>query len=244
MLLDTLIRWVAPLFIPVSEAKDLDLWGMSRLRRGGLGVIVAAVWGCGAPVNDYVSTAYMLRFGEEQRRARGRALDETPLYPETKHPLRVAVPLFDKESVTLEPLTEESSPKPSLSPPEKPSTEAVGVGLDRGRLGEYLRRSHEIAVFDVQALNGRLVGGKNVLRIEFVPKARSEESLLREFALVCAAVLGMDQNRTVDTVLLLAIDAQLMPWMSMKTEMAEFEKYQSNAISLKEWQQKIETVRY
>lgn len=245
MLHKALSRRFALPFALGSGARHLNLSEMCRLQVGWTGVTVAMMVGCGAPVNDYVSTAYMLRFGEEQRRASGRALDEATLYPEARHPLRVAIPLPEKEGVTLEPLAEEPKATPSVfsSPsPERSLTEAVG--LDRERLAEYLRRSHEIAVFDVQALNGRLVGGKNVLRIEFVPRARSEESLLREFALVCAAVLGMDRNRTVDTVLLLAIDAQLMPWMSMKTDMAEFEKYHSDAISLKEWQQKIETVRY
>jgi hypothetical protein len=226
-----------------------SLFSVSSTRIAVAVCAVVVTVGCGAPVNDYVTTAYMLRFGEEQRRATGRTVGEVVVPSDAQRAARLAIPTPDNDRVVLERLSEDASApaaqnlSPSLvAPPATP--DAVAVDLDRARLVEYLKTAHEVAVVDAQTLNGRLVGGKNILRVEFVPKARSDESLLREFALVCASVLGMDKHRTVDTVLLLAIDARFLPWMSMKSEMSDFEKYQSDAISLKEWRRNIETVRY
>jgi len=207
--------------------------------------LMVAILGCGAPLtNDYVLTAYMLRMGEEQRRATGRTLGEIAVPPEAQRAIRMAMPTTDNNRMVLERLAEGTPTTPPSLPPVVATPEAVGVEVDRSRLVTFLKTTHEIAVVDVQAFNGRLIGGRNLLRIEFVPRARSDESLLREFALACATVLGMDKNRTVDTILLLAVDAQFLPWMSMKTEMSDFEKYQSGAISLKEWRRNIETIRY
>lgn len=220
---------------------------LSAAAASGL-LALALASGCGAPANDYVATAYMLRFGEEQRRESGRTVGEIVVPSDAQRAARMAIPTPDNNNVTLEKLPDDppvAAPNPTpavVTPPV--AADAVAVDLDRARLVNFLKTSHEVAVVDAQALNGRLVGGKNILRVEFVPRARSDESLLREFALVCASVLGMDKNRTVDTVLLLAIDARFLPWMSMKTEMPDFEKYQSNATPLKEWRRRIETVRY
>ena len=68
---------------------------------------VTATVGCGAPVNDYVSTAYMLRFGEEQRRTAGRTVGEIVVPSDAQRTARLAIPEPDNDVIVLERLADE-----------------------------------------------------------------------------------------------------------------------------------------
>jgi hypothetical protein len=222
---------------------------------GAAVVLVAS--GCRPPRDYYRETAYMARLGEELRaqanRAPGQsvepasaeravvvpiALEPSPMRLEFAPEERPAAPRVDEGAVRERALqgqtpAEETGPAPTTA-----------IQFDRARFSDFLRAQYEVAVLEAKAINGRLAGGANILRVEFIPRARSDESLLKEFLLICAATAGMDAQDTVDVVVGLAADAQLLPWMSLKASMADFTAYRDGRLSLKEWQKRVEIVRY
>ncbi|MBM3216204.1 hypothetical protein FJZ36_14965 [Candidatus Poribacteria bacterium] len=210
----------------------------------GLGCVLLTA-GCSAPANYYRQTAYMTRLGEETRRQTGRRLGSSELQPGLS--TNLAFDMADGAEIRLAPValtSPDANVLPRLDPVPTDPTSAEPIGIDRSRLIEFLRRRYEVAVVDTQALNGRIAGSQNVLRVEFLPRARSDESLMREFALICAAVQGMDDGRSIDTVVALATSAGFLPWLSMRADLSRFDAYQKGTISLEEWRRGVEIARY
>ena len=209
-------------------------------------LVTAVVVSCGPPETYYVKTQFMRRFGEETRERTGRAIGETVVPPAAQLPVVVPIAVDPDEPSGLFPASDhvrvaQASPIDVESRPE--SSAVVPIDVDRTRLAEILRTRHEVGVVDAKAINGRFTGGENLLRVEFVPRSRDEAVVQREFLLICAVVVGMDRSGTVDAVVGLATDTQLMPWMSLRADLRVFEAYQSGELSLDEWQARIETRR-
>ena len=224
----------------------------TRATRGSaFGAVAAAVMatlivGCHAPQNLHQQTQFMRMFGEETRSKTGRALGESVIPPEAQPPVVVPIAVNEDEPLGLiavgdhaRIMGEGAAPRPSVDQARAP----VRIAVDREQLAEFLRTRHDVGVVDAKAINGRFTNTDNILRVEFIPADRSESVARRDFMLICAVTVGMDREGTVDAVIGLATDPQLLPWMSLRATLADFEAYQSGELTSEQWNQRIETRR-
>lgn len=213
-------------------------------------LVVSTVVGCQAPRNYYLETAYMMRLGEETRAESGRKPGE-PLVP-TDANRSVVVPI-DLKGMTdsrLErlpdgaALADPTTEVTRIEATSESSLPMMSVDFDRAKFVTFLRSRYEIAVIEAKAINGRLAKGENILRVEFIPRARTDDSTLKEFLLICAATVGMDAKQSVDTVIGMGVNAQLLPTMSLRLSLSAFREYQDGRLSLTDLRKQLEWVKY
>ena len=215
-----------------------------------IGALLVAVLGgvlfvaCRAPSDDFKTTAYMMRLGEETRDRSGRALGEAVVPPEAQRP--VVVPIVVGEPLPFHFVrASDESVLPTEIDVTRPQERVVApIAIDRERLTTFLRTKYEIGIVDIKTINGRFTGDENILRVEFMAASRNEEEILRDFMFICAAAVGMDTESTVDVIVGLATDPQLLPWVRLRVDVASFAAYQAGDLSLEEWKNEIEIQRF
>jgi hypothetical protein len=186
---------------------------------------------CGAhpPKDYYREFALMERLGEEIRRERGREIGSKGPTDELIEPLTLPF---------------EASRTPIISLILRiPQTKEVGkVAFDPDLLKRFLIEKQEIEVSRVEAVNGRAKGGKNVIRVSFIPRSLTDDELLSEYLIICAAVKGFDgENNSVDVVVGLIEDENtLLPYIALQSNMEDYQELEGGKIEYREWASRVE----
>ncbi|GIX07203.1 MAG: hypothetical protein KatS3mg115_1606 [Candidatus Poribacteria bacterium] len=231
----------------ITELGSRALSGLFHFRLqwvAGWVLVPLLVGACAAPTPWLRETAKMSQAGEEFRRESGRRPGEIVLPASVHQPTVVPIELGDPIPFHFVPLPATVAPAEALEAPTAPPERRVtAVAVDSERLVQFLRTRYNIGVVDVRAVNGRFTGEENLLRVEFIPRARDEETALRDFLFVCAAALGMDPGRTVDRIVGLAVDLQLLPWLRLSTAVEDFERYRAGELTFDEYREKVERQR-
>lgn len=124
--------------------------------------------------------------------------------------------------------------------PKEQMLPITGVNLKADQLSSLLKQLG-VNVVKVETIDGRLVGGKNSVRVSFVSKNEAdEEKLLVEFSTICGAVYGFDKGQTVDAVTAFAEKREtLLPYMIIQTDFSDFMALSEGKIPQKEWISRI-----
>ncbi|MDA1191519.1 MAG: hypothetical protein O3A46_07535 [Candidatus Poribacteria bacterium] len=230
----------------MSRGGNICSWATRRNGWTGLWtLIVALVAGCAAPSNDYVRSAYMMRLGEEARAKSGRQLNEARVPDSATRPVVVPIivepdAVFTFIAATQVEVLPIAVPEPPTEAPTPVAAKAVvAIGVDLDRLKTFLREQYTLGVVNIQPSNGRFTGDKNLLRIDYIPAPRDESQVLRDYQLICAAIVGMDPAETVDTVIAFGLDPRLIPWISVSGDVWNFLAYQAEEMTSTQYNERL-----
>lgn len=187
-----------------------------------------------APRDYYYQFVLIERWGMERRKQTQRKITGLVRHPEQTKPLTVA--FFPEEKDTgfrgIIPITEPDLSK--IEKPEKFAKSKVPVAINK----EILSRTLNQAGFDVvviRIINGRLEGKENTVRVNFVPKALSYDSIYKQFLKLCAIVeVTQTQKGTVDKVNAI-VENDNKPYMMLESSIENYKAYMEEEISLEKW---------
>ena len=184
------------------------------------------------PVDYYHEFALMERLGEEIRAQSGREIGAT-IRAEDHVVKPLSLP-FQTNEVPIVSLISRIS-----------QTETNGVAeipFAPDTLKKFLSENQGIDVSRVELVNGRAKGGKNVVRVSFLPKSLTDEGLLSEYLIICAAVRGFDrESNSVDTVVGLIEDENtLIPYIALQSDMKDYIDLEGGRIGYRDWTSRVE----
>lgn len=179
------------------------------------------------PYNYYYKLAIIEKTGESIRADTGRKLGEKLNPILTQNQQNFIISFDENEQIYTTTLKEEITP-------------IIGVRLKEDQLSSLLRQLG-VNVIKVETIDGRLVGGKNSLRVSFVPKNEADEGkLLLEFSTICGAVYGFDKEQTVDVITAFAESREnLLPYMIIQASLKDIIALSEGKLSQNEWISKI-----
>jgi hypothetical protein len=203
-----------------------------------------------APYDYYYKLALIERTAESIRSDTGRKVGEKfepPLNEQAQQDLAIKFNGEDEAEMT-QVQTQDTFPKEQTQGQDKTTwlklkeqmLPITGVNLKEGQLSSLLKQLG-VNVVKVETIDGRLVGGKNSVRVSFVSKNEAnEEKLLVEFSTICGAVYGFDKGQTVDAVTAFAEKREtLLPYIIIQTDFSDFVALSEGKISQKEWISKL-----
>jgi hypothetical protein len=141
----------------------------------------------------------------------------------------------EKEEIQEQPPQREAiekSPSPQILPstPIAVAAEVIKSALNSADLG--------ISVRTVELVNGRLRGGKNSVRVNFL--SESLDLIDDRFVAICAVIYHLDRGKnTVDVVAGIAEDGQANLIAIVQSEMDNIAAWMNNEISRAEWFSKV-----
>jgi len=98
--------------------------------------------------------------------------------------------------------------------------------------------SLEIAVRNIELVNGRLSGGKNSVRINFL--SESVDTIDSKFVAICAVIYHLDrENSSIDVIVGMAEDKQSNLLAIFQSDMKDISAWMNNKISPAEWRLRI-----
>lgn len=147
------------------------------------------------PIDYYHEFALMERLGEEIRAQTGREIGVAREEAQSMKPLSLPFQVDETPIISLISRTSQTEARGVTEMPFTPDM-----------LKKFLSENQGIDVSRVELVNGRAKGGKNVVRVSFLPKSLTDEDLLSEYLIICAAVRGFDkEHNSVDTVVGLSL---------------------------------------
>jgi len=213
------------------------------------------ICGCSAispPADYYQQVLEVEEHGEQVRRDTGRRPGEVVEPVEDLEPITAAkssayqlTPEQPEEtSVTeqaeVQEKTEESTRREvvresSLSP--EPSPEPIAIASDVVKNALTLA-DLEISVRTVELLNGRLSGGRNSVRVNFL--CESVDAIDDKFVAICAVIYHLDaKTNTVDVIVGIAEDEQTNLLAILQSDMSDVAAWINNELSRAEWFSKV-----
>jgi len=183
------------------------------------------------PVDYYYEFALMERLGEEVRAQTGREIGVTGAESRRETPLSLPFQFTDAPTVSL---------ISRISQTETGGAAEIPFAPDM--LKKFLSENQGIDVNRVELVNGRAKGGKNVVRVSFLPKSLTDEGLLSEYLIICAAVRGFDkESNSVDTVVGLIEDENtLIPYIALQSDMKDYIDLEGGRIGYRDWTSRVE----
>jgi len=210
------------------------------------------LYGCSPPADYYHQVEDMEEQGEQIRSETGRRpgeivvpiTDPTPIrMPETSaQQAGSGRPQPDvKETPVVEQTAgfQERPPQREIvrepEPPSGPEPVAVASNVIKDALNAS---DLEVSVRTVELVNGRLSGGKNSVRIYFIPG--SVDVIDDRFGAICAVVYYLNsQTKTVDTVAGIAEDEQSILLAILQSSISDITAWMTGDITRTEWHSKI-----
>lgn len=173
----------------------------------------------------------MERLGEEIRSETGRRPEPLMPPPVVSSPLEAPFPAEATLTVSL------ASSIPQTIKPQ----EVDKIEINPEALKKFLREEQGVEAVRVEAINGRLKGGKNVVKVSFIPKSGSDEAILKEYLIICAAVKGFDREGSVDQVIgLIEDETTRLPYMAFQSDLEGYRRFERGEISFEEWKEEVE----
>ena len=240
-----------------SEARCLKLYAPSPMLCVLCSLILFS-YACSSltPPDDYYQEVLeMEKHGEQARSDTGRQPGEIITPVKEPEPVKVERPTVkqltqevvqqdveeililnqEKQEIQEQPPQREAVEKP-LSPQILPSlpiavaAEVIKSALNSADLG--------ISVRTVELVNGRLSGGKNSVRVNFL--SESLELIDDRFVAICAVIYHLDRDKnTVDIVAGIAEDSQANLIAIVQSKMDNIAAWMNNEISRAEWFSKV-----
>ena len=218
----------------------------SNMHKTQICIILLSFFFCSclqAPRDYYYQFALIERWGAKRREKTQRKVTDVVVHPEQTKPLIVA--FFPEEKDTgfkgIVPIT-----KPDPSQIEKPETLAkskVPVAITQDILTLTLNQAG-IDVVAIRIVNGRLEDKENLVRVNFVPKALSYDSIYKQFLKLCAVIEVIQAKKgTVDKVNAI-IEKDDMPYMMLESSIENYKAYMNEKISLEEWISHLEITKF
>ncbi len=233
-----------------SEVRVLKLYALCSL--------VLFFYACGSftPPDDYYREVLeMEKHGEQARSDTGRQPGEIITPVRGLEPVEIERPSSkqltqevvqqdveeiillnqEKEETLEQPPQREAIEKPSLpqmlpSGPIAIAAEVIRSALNSADLG--------ISVRTVELVNGRLSGGKNSVRVNFL--SESLDFIDDRFVAICAVIYHLDRGKnTVDIVTGIAEDSQANLIAIVQSDMSNIAAWMNNEVSRAEWFSKV-----
>jgi len=233
-----------------SEVRGLKLYVLCSL------ILFSYACSSLTPPDDYYQDVLeMEKHGEQARRDTGRQPGEIITPVEEPEPIKIERPFAnqltqevvqqdieeisilarEEEEIQEQPPRREAIEKPS-SPQILPSgpitvaAEVIKSALNSADLG--------ISVRTVELVNGRLSGGKNSVRVNFL--SESLDFIDDRFVAICAVIYHLDRGKnTVDIVAGIAEDRQANLIAIVQSDMNNIAAWMNNEISRAEWFAKV-----
>ena len=212
------------------------------------------LYGCGGvspPADYYQEVLAMEEQGEQVRQDTGRSPDQVVVPVMDTKPMKVArkpaqqvasdePPQQIKEKLPVigqEEEAQERPPQREIIQESPPTPEPIAVrsdviknALDAANL--------KISVRTVELVNGRLSGGKNSVRIYFIPE--SMNVIDDRFGAICAVLYYLDnKTNTVDVVAGLAEDEQSNLLAILQVSIGDITAWITDEITRTEWNSRI-----
>jgi len=195
-----------------------------------------------APKDYYYQFMLIEKWGNETREKTQRKITDVVLHPEQTNPLTV---VFFPEEKDKE-FRIVSITKPDLSRIEKlelDSKSKVPIAITEKLLSLTLNDA-EIDVVETRLINGRLEGKDNLVRVNFVPKSLSYDSIYKQFLKVCAIVEAIQtQKGTVDKVNAI-VEEENQPYIMLESSIDNYKGYINEEISFEEWVKNLEVKKF
>jgi hypothetical protein len=202
----------------------------------------AAFMACAAPSDLYSETGYMMRYGDDTRRAAQRNPGDVVIPRSARLPALVSLMTPAQMRSDRVVVADGAFVVPDAAAVS--ASQATPVEVDIDRLTAFLREQQGVGVVDVRIVNGRYAGADNEVRVRIVTSERTEVDALHDFALICAGVYGMDANGGVDVVEASAVDGALTPWLGLRTTMDAFNAYRRGDVDLAGWVKSLDMRQY
>jgi len=210
------------------------------------------LYGCSPPADYYHQVENMEGQGEQIRSETGRrpgeivvpSMDPTPIrMPET--PTQQAGPDKPQPGIEETPVVEqpagsqEKPPQREIVREPEPPSEPEPVAIASNVIKDALNASDlGVSVRTVELVNGRLDGGKNSVRIYFVPG--SVDVIDDRFGAICAVVYYLNSEaKTVDTVAGIAEDGQSTLLAILQSSIGDITAWVTGDITRAEWHSRI-----
>lgn len=210
------------------------------------------LYGCSPPADYYHEVENMAEQGEQIRSDTGRrpgeivvpAMDPTPIrMPETS--AQQAEPDKPQPEIEETPVvkqtagSQEKPPQREIVREPEPPSEPEPVAVASNVIKDALNASDlGVRVRTVELVNGRLDGGKNSVRIYFVPG--SVDVIDDRFGAICAVVYYLNsETKTVDTVAGIAEDGQSTLLAILQSSIGDITAWVTGDITRAEWHSRI-----
>lgn len=212
---------------------------------------LALFYGCsnvGPPDDYYNQVVDMEDQGEQVRQEAGRRPGEIVVPPSNPEPIKVAktpaqqvVEEAKGQKTIEEPVIQETT-EAQEKPAQRETIRELSqepIALEAEVIKSALNSSDlKVGIRTVELLNGRLSGGKNSIRINFIPE--SIEKVDEKFGSICAVVYYLDsESNTVDVIVGLAEDKQSNLLAILQSNMEDILSWMTSEITRTEWYSRI-----
>jgi hypothetical protein len=209
-------------------------------------------YGCSPPADYYQQVLEMEEHGEQVRRDTGRRPGEIITPIRDTEPIETArsteyqlmsdghqqqaeeISAIEQEEVQEEPekppqreLVQESPSSPRLPPePIAVASDVIKSTLEVADIGVSTRA--------VELVNGRLSGGKNSVRVNFL--SESVDAIDDRFVAICAVIYYLNKEKnTVDLIVGIAEDRQAKLLAVLQSDMSDVAAWMTDKITRAEW---------
>ena len=183
-------------------------------------------------------------WGKTNRQKTGRQLHEVIRHPENSEPLVIAFEVGKPPAALLGFIPYNVPDSPEVDQPPDITTPKVPISL-RQEVLRQLFDEKQIRVVHWRLRNGRLKGDKNIVLLNFVPRALSERAIKEEFLIIFAIVHAVQtQAGTIDVIRGMAEDESGTPQMSLEAQVANYTAYLQGKIDGQQWDQRLRLQRF
>ncbi|MBD3183728.1 hypothetical protein GF312_15670 [Candidatus Poribacteria bacterium] len=220
-------------------------------------MILGLIYACSTvtpPDNYYENVLEMENYGEETRQETGRKPGEVVKPPESEEtevventPMRELPLQEDQKSeekilvVENEKSLEEQDPPPmrEIIEEPKPAPKAIPVNTSADVMKIAMNNADlGIGARNVEIVNGRLNGGKNSVRVNFL--CNSIDRIYEKFVGICAVIYHLDKNaESIDVIVGIAEDDLANMIAIIQSDMDDVTAWMTDEISRSEWFSKI-----
>lgn len=196
-----------------------------------------------APTDYYYKFVLIEKWGADRREETQRKVTAHVVHPEQTKPLTVAF-FHERKETGLKKIVLISKPDPSKIEKSEPLAKSkVPVSMTQDILNMTLNQAG-IDVVGIRVINGRLEGKDNLVRVTFLPKALSYDSIYKQFLKLCAVVdASQNQKGTIDKISAI-VEEDGKPYMMLEGSIENYKAYMDEKISLEEWIGHLEIQRY
>ena len=197
-----------------------------------------------APEDYYYEFALMEGWGKTNRQKTGRQLHEVIHHPENSEPLVIAFEIGKPPAALLGFVPYDVPDKPQVDQLPDVATPKVPISL-RSEVLRQLFDEKQIRVVHWRLSNGRLKGDRNVVLLNFIPRALSERAIKEEFLMIFAIVhAAQTQADTIDAIRGMAEGENGTPQMSLEAQVENYAAYLQGKIDGQQWEQRLRLQRF
>ncbi len=204
-------------------------------------VFLLTVLSCYAPKDYYLELAKMEHLGAKLRQESGGIPSEQRM----EDPVVLAFEPGQTKSELIQFDVRSTTDEDNSSIPTRIFRDPVPIAVNQEALKRTLNQKG-IVVTEIRAVDDRLKGQSNILRIAFVPQAFSDEAVYEAYLLISAVVRGADTGEgTVDKVIGIVEDQSANTRMILEGQIQDYINYiEGQKISQQEWLKRLKIKRF